>query len=369
MVGVPGRFMSDSLLGPMGWRIFVRQLPQAPPESEVARVAGMQRGHYLLASDRGWLDGVPAGRLQHRAHQAEQPAVGDWVRIGAEFQNDRGEPGVMVREVLSRRTRLARLQSGKIAEEQMLAANVDRAFIVTSANAEMKARRLQRYVMIARQGGIEPVILLSKIELAAPEKALGELQEKFPDVAVLGASGLTGWGLEKVLGLMQEETTSVFVGSSGVGKSTLVNALLGESVQHTFEIRAKDSRGRHTTTSREMFMLPGGGMLIDTPGLRELQVFGDDESVTAPFSQIDRLAAACNFRDCRHTSEPGCAVLAAVAAGELDGQLHTDYLKLQNESSSANEQMTKRQRAKLKRAGKQFRGKKDSTRAKFDLEE
>jgi len=361
--------MRESLLEAMGWRQFALYLEEMPCESEVARVTGMQRGHYLLASDRGWLDGVPAGRLQHRAHQAEQPAVGDWVRIGSDFANDRGEAGAMVRQVLPRRTRLARLQSGNIAEEQVLAANVDRAFIVTSANAEMKTRRLQRYLLIARQGGIEPVIILSKIELTSPELAIAELQKKFPDVAILGVSGLTGTGMPRVRELLEPGRTAVFVGSSGVGKSTMVNALLGEAVQETFAIREKDGRGRHTTTSREMFLLPGGGLVIDTPGLRELQVFGDEEQIASPFSIIETLAAGCAFRDCRHATEPGCAISAAVASGQLDASIHEDYLKLQNESTSTNDKMTRRQRAKIKRAGKAFRGKKESSRARTDFDE
>lgn len=361
--------MGDSWLQRFGWESYAASVEQPATPDEVGRVIGMQRGHYHLASSTGWLDGVIAGRLKHRAKPSEMPAVGDWVRIAQRFQNDRGEPGAMIYEVLPRRSQLARLQAGRIAEQQVIAANIDRAFVMTSANAELKERRLQRYLMLAREGGIEPVIVLSKIDLADPQPALTQLRSAFPDVRVIGVSGLKGLQLEELRGLLDAGSTAIVVGSSGVGKSTLVNALLGEQVQETFDIREKDARGRHTTTSREMFVMPGDALLIDTPGLRELQVFGEEESVVAPFARIESLAEECTFRDCRHRQEPGCAVLAAVERGELDRRTHEDFLKLQGESTAAKEQMTRRQRTVRRRKGKLFRGRRESESASGEAED
>lgn len=361
--------MAESWLQRFGWEYYAASLEHPPEPEEVGRIIGMQRGHCQLASSTGCLDGVIAGRLKHRAKPTEMPAVGDWVRIAQHFQNDRGEPGAMIREVLPRRSQLARLQAGRIAEQQVIAANIDRAFVVTSANAELKERRLQRYLMLAREGGIEPVIVLSKIDLTDPAPALNKLETAFPDVRVIAVSGLKGLQLELLRGLLDAGSTGIVVGSSGVGKSTLVNALLGEQVQEISDIRKKDARGRHTTTSREMFVMPGDALLIDTPGLRELQIFGEEESLVAPFARIEALAEHCAFRDCRHRQEPGCAVLAAVEDGSLNRRTHADYLKLQGESAAAKEQMTRRQRTVRKRRGKLFRGRRESESASGEMEE
>lgn len=311
-----------------------------------ARVIEEQRGSYRLLSEDIEYSAELAGRLRHHAgRRAGLPAVGDWVRAAA---GARGRGRTVIYEVLPRSSRISRGAAGNPTEEQVLAANVDTAFIVSSLNLELNSRRLERYVALARNGGVTPVILLTKADLCAdPETFVSEVATATPGVAVHTMSVWLGQGLEALAPYLASGKTCVLLGSSGTGKSTIVNCLLGAEVLRVLPVRESDDRGRHSTTHREMLRLPGGAFLIDTPGLREIQLWNGDEDgrLEQAFGDIASLSAACRFKDCRHQTEPGCAVRAAVAEGALEAGRLASYTKLQRELS-----FLERKRDKLARA-------------------
>jgi ribosome biogenesis GTPase len=276
-----------------------------------ARVVAVHRGRLVVAGTQGEAFAVVAGRMR------AQPTIGDWVAVDA-----RG----VVAARLTRRGVLTRAG-------QDLAANVDVAFVVTSANRDLNARRLERLVAVAAAGGCAAVLVLNKADLAVDlEPALAVVRGAAPGLPVVAASAKRGDGVAAVAAHLGRGRTGVLLGSSGVGKSTLVNALLGGEHQATGEIRAHDDRGRHTTTTRALFALPhGGGLLVDTPGLRLPRMGADPAGVAAAFADVEELAAGCRFSDCRHESEPGCAVRAAIAAGELDPARLRHQRKLEGE--------------------------------------
>jgi ribosome biogenesis GTPase len=317
-----------------------------PVHELTARVVEEQRGSYRLLSEDTEYPAELAGRLRHRAGaRAELPAVGDWVRAVA------GAPGTgraVIHEVLPRRSRISRGAAGNPTEEQVLAANVDTAFIVTSLNLDLNTRRLERYVTLARNGGVTPAILLTKADLCAdPETAVTEVAAATPGVAVHAMSVWLGQGLENLAPYLAPEKTCVLLGSSGAGKSTIVNHLLGAEALRVSPVRESDGRGRHTTTHREMLRLPGGALLIDTPGLREIQLWNGDEEgrLEQAFGDIVSLATACRFKDCRHQTEPGCAVKAAVAEGTLEPGRLASHAKLQRELAFLERKQDKRAQA------------------------
>jgi ribosome biogenesis GTPase len=276
-----------------------------------ARVVAVHRGRLVVAGTQGESFAVVAGRVP------EHPTVGDWVAV-----DDRG----VVNARLPRRGVLARVG-------QELAANVDVAFVVTSANRDLNARRLERLVAVAAAGGCATVLVLNKADLVTDlEPALAVVRSAAPGVPTVVASAQRGDGVDALAAHLGRGRTGVLIGSSGVGKSTLINALLGGEYQSTAEIRAHDDRGRHTTSHRALFELPHDrGLLIDTPGLRLPRMSADPVGVAAAFTDVETLAAGCRFADCRHESEPGCAVRAAIAAGELDPARLSHQRKLEGE--------------------------------------
>jgi ribosome biogenesis GTPase len=269
----------------------------------------------------------PNGRLRHAAH--DRPTIGDWVAI----QNAGGDGDTVIVEVLPRRTRLVRRAAGRRADAQVVAANVDTFFVVTSANRDASPRRLERYLTAVWDSGAVPVLIVNKAELVAPDElaaALDELARVAPGVAILAISAHTGAGVEALAPYLRPGQTVALVGSSGVGKSSLVNRLLGHAQQDVRPIDAND-RGRHATTRRELFALPSGGLVIDTPGMRELGLVDHGGGLDDAFAEVTELAASCRFRDCQHRGEPGCAVDAAVAGGTLDPARRDGMHKLERE--------------------------------------
>jgi ribosome biogenesis GTPase len=298
-----------------------------------ARVLTEERGLYLVASESGERPATPSGRLRHDAEldpTAAWPAVGDWVAL----EPGAGEHG-LIQRVLSRHSAVIRRSPGdRRLPAQVLAANVDVAFVVTSMNAEFNARRLERYLAVAWESGATPVVLLSKADLVDDPAGFRAAAEAVAAaVEVIAVSVVTGNGLDAVRARLGVGRTVAFIGSSGVGKSSIVNALAGEPLLDTAAIRDDDARGRHTTTRRQLVRL-ADGLLIDTPGLRELGVL-DGEGVSTAFEDVEGVAAGCRFNDCQHRSEPGCAVRAALHDGTLQVDRLDAYNKLQREAHRA----------------------------------
>ena len=284
------------------------------------RVAAVHRG----AFDVWTADAAVRSRLPGRlVHQGLDVAVGDWVGLG----------DGLIRAVLPRRSAIVRNAAGLTTTAQTLAANVDVAFVVSSLGPDLEPRRIERYLVTIWESGAIPEIVLTKADrLDDPWPLVAEVEAVAPGVLVHTVSAVTGQGCDALRTRMQDGTTAVLIGSSGVGKSTLVNRWLGEEVMTTRETREDDDEGRHTTTHRQLLVLPGGGLVIDTPGLRELQLWeAGSAALDATFADIEELAADCRFGDCTHEHEPECAVLAAVESGELPGERLHSWRKLQRE--------------------------------------
>lgn len=315
----------------LGWNVQLAAhlAAAAPPGHVPARVAREDRESYVVyAESRAWRASV-SGALRHRARgRTDFPAVGDWVAV----QPRGADAPATIHALLPRRTAVVRRAAGAGVEGQVIAANVDRLLICCGLDQDFNLRRIERYLTLAHQSGAAPVVLLSKADLcAAAGDRLAQVEAVAVGAPVLAISVVSGVGLDQVAALIPAGLTAALVGSSGVGKSTLINALLGARAMATQAVRAADGRGRHTTTHRQLLPLPGGGVIIDTPGMRELSLWGSDEDVDATFADLQALAGGCRFRDCTHESEPGCAVRSAVAAGEFDAGRLKSYRKQQSE--------------------------------------
>ena len=254
--------------------------------------------------------------------------------------------------MLPRSSRFSRRAAGNPTEEQVVAANIDVVFLVSGLDGDFNPRRIERYLVTAWESGASPVIVLNKADLVEDaERVAGEVASLAQGVPVIAVSATRRAGIDRLRALLTRGRTGALLGSSGVGKSSIANALLGEERLRTRDVRASDGRGRHTTTGRELVLLPGGGILIDTPGMRELQLWETAETIGGAFADIDALAAECRFRDCRHRVEPGCAVLAAVRAGMLPESRLESFRKLQDEQAHQSRQQDERGRIETKRIG------------------
>jgi len=313
------------------------------------RVAVQHRGAYDVLTELGELRCDVAGRLYDESSSpADLPAVGDWVAVAARPD----EQGGTVQAVLPRRTKFSRKTAWQAAEEQVLAANVDVVLIVTSLNEDLNLRRLERYLTLAWESGARPVFVLTKADLAADvDAAVQEVESIAFGVPVVALSNVTGEGLDALRSHLGPGVAAALLGSSGVGKSTLVNTLLGEELLETREIR-DDGKGRHTTTRRELVQLPGGALVIDTPGMREIQLWVADEGLEEAFEDVNELFGHCRFTDCSHESEPGCAVKAAIADGSLSADRWESYLKLQREMAHLERRLDKRAAAEERKRWK-----------------
>jgi ribosome biogenesis GTPase / thiamine phosphate phosphatase len=317
------------------------------PDLLPGRVAAQHRGAYVVWSDAGEIRADVAGALHYgRAVGGALPAVGDWVGVRARD----GDHGT-IHAVLPRRSQIARKGADRASVDQTLAANVDVVLLLSGADDDFSLRRLERYLTTAWESGADPVVVLTKVDLCPdPGERVVEAESVAIGVPVLPVSNVTGEGVDAVAEHVRPGRTAVLLGSSGVGKSSLLNRLAGEELMRTGELAA-DGTGRHTTTHRELLRLASGGLVIDTPGLRELQLFDGD--VGAAFADIEELAADCRFRDCVHAQEPGCAVLAAVDSGELDLERLRSWRHLQRELAAVAARMDKRLHAERKRRWKQ----------------
>ena len=291
-----------------------------------ARVIEVQKNTWRVASEDGEFLARLSGRLWHRlVNSQDWPTVGDWVEAEAA-----GMIGVIV-AVLPRRSKLSRKVAGRRTQEQIVAANIDTVFVVTALDGDFSPRRLERYLTVIWEGGAQPVIILNKADLCADVEGLQmEVEVASPGVSVYAISARDAVGLDQLQPHLRGGSTIALVGSSGVGKSTLTNQLCGFDRQPVRAI-ADDGRGRHTTTSRSLIVLPSGALLIDTPGMRELQLWATEEGLNSTFEDIDQLATHCRFRDCRHIDEPDCAVLGALSDGTMPQDRYDSFLKLRKE--------------------------------------
>lgn len=296
-----------------------------------ARVVAEHRNVYRVQTSDSELAARASGRLRHTASgRGDLPAVGDWVLITP----TQAEQAAVIRHVLPRFSSFSRQAAGSRTDEQVVAANIDQVWIASALDQPLSLRRIERYLAVAWESGATPVVLLTKSDLADDwQHAASQVESVALGVSVHAISGVTGFGVDAVAGYLQNGRTIALLGPSGAGKSTLINRLLGQDVLRVATVREHDHKGRHTTTHRQLIRLPGGGLIVDTPGMRELQLWDAETGIQDTFGDVEDLAAGCRFADCTHTVEPGCAVLAAVTHGLLDADRLESFQKLEREQA------------------------------------
>jgi len=336
-------------LSALGFGPFFEQQLQPWDGREVipARIAAEHRGAYEVWSQAGAGPAQLAGRLRLELEEASPPGVGDWVVLKDASGPDRT---TVIDRVLARRTVFTRGAAGRQVRAQVVAANVDLVFAVCGLDADFSVRRIERYLARIWASGAQPAVILNKADICEDAAArVAEVESDCSGVPIYVTSALRSEGIVAVRAFIHHGKTVAFVGSSGAGKSTLVNALLGEERMPTGEMRARDGRGCHVTTHRQLVLLPGGGLLLDTPGMRELQLV-DEDGLDAVFGDIAALSARCRFRDCRHDTEPGCGVREAVESGDLAAERLEHYRKLEGEAQAYERRHDERLRRQSERA-------------------
>ena len=331
----------EQRLARIGWRPGPMP-PDAPADASIARVVAQHRAGYELHDGLAAFNAQPAPRFIKRGiDPAERPAVGDFVLVAP------GSPP-QIEVILPRRTVLTRAAAGERHQRQIIAANIDAVFVLNGLDGDLNAARIERYLVIVEGSGAVPVVVLTKLDRADDaEAAIATLKSRLPQhVEVIAINAKSPESIAPLMKYLAAGNTAVLVGSSGVGKSTLTNTLLGEARQATNAVREHDSRGRHTTTHRALIALPSGACLIDTPGMRELKLTGEEDLAQGQFADIEALAQECRFGDCSHQSEPGCAVRAALADGRLAPERWQNYQKLRGELAAAADSLEVQMRRK-----------------------
>jgi len=327
---------------------FVRDFKELDLEGAVpGRVIRQSAFSYRIQCEDSEMEARAAGKLKADV----LPAVGDWVAV----RPPEGHGPATILAVLPRRSAFSRNAPGRAVQEQVVAANIDEVFVVTDPDNDFNLRRLERYITLVYNSGAEPVIVLNKADRVADvEPVLARAGSVSPGIPVYAVSAVDGKGLDQLRKHLRPGGTVAFLGSSGVGKSTLINRLLGEDYMDVGVVREGHGKGRHTTSHRELLSLPGGGAVVDTPGMREIRVWGDEEGLTEAFPEVDELARQCRFNDCRHESEEGCAVKEALASGLLDASRAASFMKLRGEFENLEQRRGPGARREEKRRGKRF---------------
>ncbi len=320
-----------------GWNAFHAEAfkPFAKPGIVPARVAIEHRGGYqIVTPELGLVPATVTGRLRHALrNNAERPVVGDWVAV----QLPKGENKAVIHYVTQRRTKLSRNSAGNETDEQILASNIDVVFVLASLASDLNVRRIERYVAVAADSGAKVVLLLTKADLvsdADADSGAGLMRKAIPGLSVIVISTVRKRGYKEVLTHLNPRDTTVLIGPSGVGKSSLINRICGEEMLPVQEVREDDQKGRHTTTQRELMPLPNGALAIDTPGIRELQIWITEAELAEAFGDIEALSLRCKFTTCRHADDPGCAVRAALESGALPADRLEHYFKLKGEAAT-----------------------------------
>jgi ribosome biogenesis GTPase len=340
----------DPLLKKLGWNAFFGDnFKEYAGEYEPGRVSTVNKNSYNVYTKEGEARARISGNLRR---EGNRPAVGDWVALS------RDSTGLAtIHAILPRKSKFSRKVAGTATGEQVMVTNIDTVFIVTSLNKDFSLRRLERYLAIAKESRAEPVVVLSKSDVCKDvEQKIGEVREIAPDITVFAISSVENRGIEQLAPYLKEGRTVALLGSSGVGKSTLINVLEGFERQKVGEIREDDSRGRHVTTERELVLLERGGIIIDNPGMRELQLWDVGEGLKDLFRDIEELERQCKFSDCKHETEPGCAIKKALSDGTLSSTRLDSYRKLQKEMLAVerkkNPELMAEERKKWKKIGK-----------------
>jgi ribosome biogenesis GTPase / thiamine phosphate phosphatase len=315
----------------LGWGSFFSKnfSSQIQDGYTIGRVAVEQKNTYILYTEFGEISAEISGKMRHQATGRQDfPAVGDWVALS----RLQGEPKATIQKILPRKSKFSRKTVGAVTDEQIVATNIDTVFLVSGLDKDFNKRRIERYLILVWESGANPVIVLNKADLCDEiEQRQSEVEAIASGVPIVVLTALENKGLDALIPYLSIGQTVALIGSSGVGKSTITNQLVGQDIQAVQSVRLGDNRGRHTTTHRELIILPSGGLLIDTPGMREIQMWTGLDGLQETFADIETLATLCRFRNCKHEKEPGCAVQQALLDGTLDEERLRNYQKLQHE--------------------------------------